>query len=98
MGCEYTIKAVLSEVDREAIQVLFETHPYFKRKINYGGKWRYEFQNMKTNPGPMPDVSFILEQESLYCCRHDCVPLWKSFEVVPAYFENNGILFQMEEL
>ncbi len=97
MGYEYNIKAVLSEADREAITTLFETHPLFKRKINYGGKLWYEFQDVKTNTGRMPDVSFILETEGIYCCRHDCATLWKSFEVLVEYLEKTGIEFQIEE-
>lgn len=95
MGCEYNIKAVLSAADRKAITDLLENHPHFNRKINTRDNFIYEFQDMNSNTGPMPDVSLIFESDGIYCCRYDGAPPLKSFEILHSYLEKSGIGFQI---
>lgn len=95
MGNEYKIKAVLSAADREAITGMLEKHQHFNRKINTGDNFIYEFQDMDSNTGPMPDVSLIFETDGIYCCRYNGAPPLKSFEMLLAYLEKSGIGFQI---
>ena len=91
MGYEFKIVTRLSDFQKNEIENIFINHRFYFNKHRFNDEDIWDFKDLDTNPGEMPNFTIIFENDGLYVLKNDTDNIWKDLDELNDYFQNNRI-------
>jgi hypothetical protein len=91
MGCEFKILTRLSDQQKKDIENIFNHHRFNLKKHRFNGDELWDFIDLETNPGEMPNFTIIFQSDGLYILKNDIGNVWNDLNELKDYFQNNKI-------
>ncbi len=88
MGMEYKIQVKLDKETIGTIAALLQNNILFDKIVPFNNEHIYEFRT-KSNSSSIPDFSIIMNSDSIYVCRYDCLLLWQDIEDLKAFMDRH---------